>query len=271
VNKRVTQAFDVEGTGSIGSAGPASKKSVGSQPLGTATAGKPSLIAVEGITYTLEVAARPLHILKNVNFHVAPSEVCAIVGPSGSGKTSLLMLLAGLERATSGKVIVADQDLSRLNEDGLALFRRKTLGIVFQSFHLIPSLTALDNVGLALEIASPGLSLKEVRAAAEEALAAVGLGGRIHHRPAALSGGEQQRVGLARAMIAKPRLLLADEPTGNLDQTTGAMVIELMFDLARQQGTAVVLITHDPLLAARADRMLTMTQGELVETASSRH
>ncbi|MDF2981445.1 MAG: transporter, partial [Devosia sp.] len=196
------------------------------------------------------------------------SEVVAIVGPSGSGKTSLLMLLAGLERATSGKVVVAGQDLSGLSEDDLAVFRRHTLGIVFQSFHLIPSLTALDNVGLALEIASPDLSLVQTREAAAAALEAVGLGGRLHHRPAALSGGEQQRVGLARAMIAKPRLLLADEPTGNLDQETGAVVVELMFDLARRQGTAVVLITHDPSLAARADRVFTMTAGELVETRS---
>ena len=226
------------------------------------------IVDASGVTYTLEVASQPLHILRNVSLRVEASEVAAIVGPSGSGKTSLLMLLAGLERATSGSVIVAGQDLSGLSEDDLAVFRRHTLGIVFQSFHLIPSLTALDNVGLALEIASPDLSLAQTREAAAAALAAVGLGDRLHHRPAALSGGEQQRVGLARAMIAKPRLLLADEPTGNLDQETGAVVVELMFDLARQQGTAVVLITHDPTLAARADRVFTMTAGELVETRS---
>lgn len=226
------------------------------------------IVDASGVDYTLEVASRPLHILRNVSLRVEASEVAAIVGPSGSGKTSLLMLLAGLERATSGKVVVAGQDLSGLSEDDLAVFRRHTLGIVFQSFHLIPSLTALDNVGLALEIASPDLSLAQTREAAAAALEAVGLGGRLHHRPAALSGGEQQRVGLARAMIAKPRLLLADEPTGNLDQETGAVVVELMFDLARKQGTAVVLITHDPSLAARADRVFTMTAGELVETRS---
>lgn len=228
----------------------------------------PPIVDASGVDYTLEVASQPLHILKNVSLRVEASEVVAIVGPSGSGKTSLLMLLAGLERATSGKVVVAGQDLSGLSEDDLAVFRRHTLGIVFQSFHLIPSLTALDNVGLALEIASPDLSLVLTREAAAAALEAVGLGGRLHHRPAALSGGEQQRVGLARAMIAKPRLLLADEPTGNLDQETGAVVVELMFDLARKQGTAVVLITHDPSLAARADRVFTMTAGELVETRS---
>ncbi len=176
------------------------------------------------------------------------------------------MLLAGLERATSGNVIVRNKNLSEMGEDELARFRRKTLGIVFQSFHLIPSLTALDNVALALEIAAPELAMKDVRARAAEALAAVGLGQRLDHRPTALSGGEQQRVGLARAMVANPPLLLADEPTGNLDQSTGAVVVELMFDLARKNGTAVVLITHDPALAARADRVFTMTQGELTET-----
>lgn len=219
--------------------------------------------------YSLEVASRPLHILKNVSLSVLPAEVVAIVGPSGSGKTSLLMLLAGLEKATSGQVRVNGEDLSALDEDALARFRRRTLGIVFQSFHLIPSLTALDNVGLALEIADSALTPAEVRARAAEALAGVGLGERLDHRPSALSGGEQQRVGLARAMVARPPLLLADEPTGNLDQKTGAMVADLMFDLARKQGTALVLITHDPALAARADRSLTMMAGELSQTATA--
>jgi putative ABC transport system ATP-binding protein len=192
------------------------------------------------------------------------------VGPSGSGKTSLLMLLAGLERPTSGSVVVAGKSLPGLTEDQLSVFRRQTLGIVFQSFHLIPSLTALDNVGLALEIARPDMSLGEARKMAAETLASVGLDKRLDHRPSALSGGEQQRVGLARAMIASPRLLLADEPTGNLDQATGALVIELMFDMARKQGTAVVLITHDPGLADRADRVFTMEQGVLTETTKAR-
>ena len=224
------------------------------------------IIEARDVNYSLDVAGRPLHILKHVSLTVAPAEVVAIVGPSGSGKTSMLMLLAGLERATSGSVTVNGHALGSLGEDDLARFRRKTMGIVFQSFHLIPSLTAHDNVGLALEIASPELSMSQVRERAAAALEAVGLGKRLDHRPSALSGGEQQRVGLARAMVANPPLLLADEPTGNLDQETGALVVELMFGLARQQGTAVVLITHDPALAARADRMLTMTAGELVET-----
>ena len=227
------------------------------------------IIDARNVVYSLEVASRPLHILKNVSLSVLPAEVVAIVGPSGSGKTSLLMLLAGLEKATSGQVRVNGEDLSALDEDALAHFRRRTLGIVFQSFHLIPSLTALDNVGLALEIADPALTPAEVRARAAEALAGVGLGERLDHRPSALSGGEQQRVGLARAMVARPPLLLADEPTGNLDQKTGAMVADLMFDLARKQGTALVLITHDPALAARADRSLTMMAGELSQTATA--
>jgi putative ABC transport system ATP-binding protein len=258
---------------SFGLSPTASGKAASNQVSGAGVAPPPDgpIVSASGVNYTLNIAGRPLHILKNVGIRVEPAEVAAIVGPSGSGKTSLLMLIAGLERATSGKVVVAGQDLSGLSEDDLATFRRKTLGIVFQSFHLIPSLSALDNVGLALEIASPNLSLKQAREAAAEALTAVGLGGRLDHRPAALSGGEQQRVGLARAMIAKPRLLLADEPTGNLDQETGALVVNLMFDLARQQKTAVVLITHDPSLAARADRVFTMTQGELLESAPPVH
>ena len=228
------------------------------------------IIDVRAVNYTLQIAGRPLHILKNVSLKINASEVVAIVGPSGSGKTSLLMLLAGLERATSGDIRINGADLTALSEDDLARFRRGTMGIVFQSFHLIPSLTALDNVGLALEIASPELSQAKIREIAGAALAAVGLADRLDHRPAALSVGEQQRVGLARAMVANPPLLLADEPTGNLDQETGAMVVKLMFDLARERGTAVVLITHDPDLAARADRVLTMTQGELAETLVSR-
>jgi putative ABC transport system ATP-binding protein len=210
----------------------------------------------------------PLHILKDINLRIDPGEVVATVGPSGSGKTSLLMVLGGLERATSGTVVVAGedisgQDISRLNEDQLAIFRRKNVGILFQNFHLIPSMTALENVSLALEIAETGLSYREIRKAATQALDEVGLSDRLTHLPSALSGGEQQRVGLARAMVSGPRLLLADEPTGNLDQDTGAKVMELMFNLARQKSTAILLITHDRSLADRADRKLTMNHGHL--------
>ena len=225
------------------------------------------LVSVSGVDYTLMVGGEPLQILRDVSLEVGPAEVVAIVGPSGSGKTSLLMLLGGLERPTDGKVTIAGRDISGLSEDALAAFRRETVGIVFQSFYLIPSLSALDNVSLALEIAQPELSLAQARERSAAALASVGLAGRVHHRPAAMSGGEQQRVGLARAIIARPKLLLADEPTGNLDQNTGAQVIGLMFDLARQRGAAVIFVTHDPALAARADRVFTMTRGELTETA----
>jgi putative ABC transport system ATP-binding protein len=208
-----------------------------------------------------------LHILNDVTFQVNAGEVTAVVGPSGSGKTSLLMILGGLERATTGKVVVAGQDISTANEDQLAIFRRNNLGILFQNFQLIPSMTALENVALALEIAETGKSFKEIREGAVAALEEVGLGDRLNHLPATLSGGEQQRVGLARAMVTNPKLMLADEPTGNLDQDTGARVIELMFNLARKKGAAVLLITHDRSLALKADRMLTMNKGQLTENA----
>jgi putative ABC transport system ATP-binding protein len=211
----------------------------------------------------------PLHILKDVSFSIDPGEVVAVVGPSGSGKTSLLMVLGGLERASDGEVNVAGTALSGLGEDKLAIFRRQNLGILFQNFHLIPSMTALENVALALEIAETNRSFKEIMEEATAALRAVGLGERLDHRPSALSGGEQQRVGLARAIVMRPKLLLADEPTGNLDQDTGARVIEMMFALARDNGTAVFLITHDPALAAKADRILTMSHGQLSSAKES--
>lgn len=226
-----------------------------------------SVSVIETINANLELMSGKslLHILRDVNLKVNGGEVTAVVGPSGSGKTSLLMILGGLERATSGKVIVAGEDISTANEDELAIFRRKNLGILFQNFHLIPSMTALENVALALEIAETGETYKQLRERAAGALEEVGLGDRLTHLPSALSGGEQQRVGLARAMVTDPRLLLADEPTGNLDQDTGARVIELMFNLARKKGTAILLITHDRSLAAKADRKLTMNKGQLTE------
>lgn len=221
------------------------------------------LIETEQANLVLMSGKSELHILHDISLDVAPAEVVAVVGPSGSGKTSLLMVLAGLERATSGSVKIAGKDLSGLDEDELAVFRRGRIGILFQNFHLVPSLSALENVALALELADSGLSYKQIREQAAAALTEVGLGKRLSHLPSALSGGEQQRVGLARAMVTNPKLLLADEPTGNLDQDTGAKVIELMFDLARRQHTAVLLITHDDGLAARADRLLRMDRGVL--------
>jgi putative ABC transport system ATP-binding protein len=211
----------------------------------------------------LKSGGQPLHILRDVDLTLAPGEVAAIVGPSGSGKTSLLMVLSGLERASSGQIVVDGTDISGMSEDQLAIFRRKTLGILFQNFHLIPSMTALENVALTLEIAEPGTPWRKIHERAAAALAEVGLSERLTHLPSALSGGEQQRVGLARALVGQPTLLLADEPTGNLDQETGAKVIELMFGLARDRGTAILLITHDPDLAHRADRLLHMNQGRL--------
>jgi putative ABC transport system ATP-binding protein len=214
----------------------------------------------------LQSGKTPLHILKDISFSIDPGEVVAVVGPSGSGKTSLLMVLGGLEQATDGRVTVAGAAISGKSEDELAIFRRQNLGILFQNFHLIPSMTALENVALSLEIAEGGRTYLQIMAEATTALTAVGLADRLDHRPSALSGGEQQRVGLARAIVNKPKLLLADEPTGNLDQETGAKVIDMMFALARDNGTAVFLITHDRALAARADRILTMNHGTLTSS-----
>ena len=224
-----------------------------------------AVIQTEKANLELMSGKSMLHILKDVTFKVMGGEVTAVVGPSGSGKTSLLMILGGLERATTGKVVVAGQDISTANEDQLAIFRRKNLGILFQNFHLIPSMSALENVSLALEIAETGRNLKDIRDQAAAALQEVGLGDRMTHLPSALSGGEQQRVGLARAMVTSPKLMLADEPTGNLDQDTGAMVIDLMFNLARKKGAAILLITHDRSLAAKADRIMNMNHGQLTE------
>ena len=221
------------------------------------------VVQATGINLHLKSGGEPLHILKDVDLTVATGEVSAIVGPSGSGKTSLLMVLGGLERATAGKVVIAGEEITGKSEDQLAIFRRKNLGILFQNFHLIPSMTALENVALTLEIAEAGRPWKEIRDRAAAALDEVGLSGRLTHLPNALSGGEQQRVGLARALVGEPKLLLADEPTGNLDQETGERVIEMMFGLARDRGTSILLITHDNDLAHRADRLLHMNQGRL--------
>jgi putative ABC transport system ATP-binding protein len=221
------------------------------------------VVQATGINLHLKSGGEPLHILKDVDLTVATGEVSAIVGPSGSGKTSLLMVLGGLERATVGKVVIAGEEITGKSEDQLAIFRRRNLGILFQNFHLIPSMSALENVALTLEIAEAGRPWKEIRDRAAAALSEVGLSERLTHLPNALSGGEQQRVGLARALVGEPKLLLADEPTGNLDQDTGERVIEMMFGLARERGTSILLITHDNDLAHRADRLLHMNQGRL--------
>ncbi|HEV7346492.1 MAG TPA: ABC transporter ATP-binding protein [Devosia sp.] len=224
-----------------------------------------SIASTRDMNLHLNSGGRPLHILKSITFAIRAGEVVSIVGPSGSGKTSLLMVMGGLERASDGMVSVGGKTLSGLGEDALADIRRSTIGILFQNFHLIPSMTALENVALALEIAFDDLPVSEIRARARAALAEVGLAERETHLPSALSGGEQQRVGLARAIVTRPRLLLADEPTGNLDQQTAAAAIELLFALARRNDMAVLLITHDNALASRADRRMRMDRGELRE------
>ena len=217
------------------------------------------IVQVRDLRLTVPAAAGPVNILSGIDLTVAAGEAIGIVGPSGSGKTSLLMVLAGLERATGGTVLVAGQDLSALDEDALARFRRETVGIVFQSFHLIPSMTALENVSVPLELA--GHRDAEERAA--ESLRAVGLGHRLRHLPGQLSGGEQQRVALARAFAPRPRLLLADEPTGNLDAATGAAVMDLLFGMRQQRGTTLLLITHDAALAARCGRQVRIADGRV--------
>ncbi len=191
--------------------------------------------------------------------NVEPGEAVGLVGPSGSGKTSLLMVLAGLERPTSGRVRLGERDIAPLGEDALARLRRDEIGIVFQSFYLIPTMTAWENVAVPLELAG----MRDARRKAEAALAAVGLSHRLLHRPDQLSGGEQQRVALARAVVARPRLLLADEPTGNLDGETGRAVMELLFALRQSTGATLLLITHDEALAARCDRVIAMADGRI--------
>ena len=215
---------------------------------------------MRGLCLTLPAAAGPVNILRGIDLDIAPGEAVGLIGPSGSGKTSLLMVLAGLERASAGQVRVAGTDITGLDEDRLARLRREGIGIVYQAFHLIPAMTALENVTVPLELAGRRDAVRLARAALE----AVGLGHRLRHLPGQLSGGEQQRVAIARAFAPAPRLLLADEPTGNLDQATGAAVMELLFRLRAERGTALLLITHDAGLAGRCGRVLRMADGRIV-------
>jgi putative ABC transport system ATP-binding protein len=221
------------------------------------------VIQAHDLTFEVAGPAGRVNILKGVGMRVARGEVVGIVGPSGSGKTSLLMLLAGLDRPSGGALTVAGHALAGMDEDALARFRRQEVGIVFQSFHLVPTMTALENVAMPLEFAGDDAAFTK----AEAALTSVGLGHRVHHYPGQLSGGEQQRVAVARAFVATPSLILADEPTGNLDRATGQHVMELLFGLRERHGTTLVLITHDPALAARCDRQFHMQDGILTEQA----
>jgi len=219
------------------------------------------MLRLEGVELTLGSAAGQVNILRGIDLSVSSGERVSIVGPSGSGKTSLIMVIAGLERATAGLVSVAGQDLGTLDEDGLALFRRDTMGIVFQAFHLVSTMTAVENVAVPMEFAGR----RDAFERAEAELAAVGLGHRLQHYPGQLSGGEQQRVALARAVAMQPKLLLADEPTGNLDSETGQQIIDLLFDLADKRNATLMLITHDATLAARCDRNIKLVDGQIVD------
>jgi putative ABC transport system ATP-binding protein len=218
------------------------------------------MIRLAGIELKLASAAGEVNILRGLDLEVAAGETVGITGPSGSGKSTMMMIIAGLERPSAGRIEVAGSDLTDLDEDALARFRRARIGIVFQAFHLIPTMNALENVAVPLEFAGRPDAFDGARAA----LVAVGLGHRLTHYPGQLSGGEQQRVALARAFAVEPLLLLADEPTGNLDAETGRQVIDLMFDLAARRGTTLMLITHDPALAGRCRRLVRLLDGRIV-------
>jgi putative ABC transport system ATP-binding protein len=219
------------------------------------------MLDLSDVKLELRSGAGMVNILKGITLQVEAGERVGLVGPSGSGKSSLMMLMGGLERQTGGTIRVAGHVLSTLDEDGLARFRRDNVGIVFQNFHLVPTMTALENVALPAEFAGRADAFD----LAAQGLKAVGLGHRLDHYPGQLSGGEQQRCALARALVSGPKLVLADEPTGNLDTGTGQQVIELLFDLARRQGTTLILITHDNALAERCDRIVRLADGCIVE------
>jgi putative ABC transport system ATP-binding protein len=223
----------------------------------TSAGGAAGAIALTGINLALGRGAARVHILKDIDLHIGHGEAVGLVGPSGSGKSTLLMVMAGLERPDSGTVILAGQDLGRLDEDALARFRGRNVGIVFQSFHLIPTMTALENVAVPIELA--GRDDAFARAARE--LDAVGLSDRVDHYPAELSGGEQQRVALARALAPNPAILVADEPTGNLDEATADDVIALTNDLVKRSGCGFLMVTHSARLAAMLDRRVTLHAG----------
>jgi putative ABC transport system ATP-binding protein len=220
-------------------------------------------IELRDLDLSLGRGAARVHILRKISLDIVRGEAVGLVGPSGSGKSTLLMTMAGLERADSGSIRIDGVSLETLSEDALAKFRGAKIGIVFQAFHLIPTMTALENVAAPLELAGAADAFE--RAGAE--LAAVGLGERLSHYPAQLSGGEQQRVALARALAPRPSLLIADEPTGNLDEATGRAIIELLFDLRAKRGATLVLVTHDASLAARCDRTIRLRSGTVLTEA----
>lgn len=218
-----------------------------------------SVITLSDVNLTLGNNASKVHVLNGISLDVCAGESVGVVGPSGSGKSTLLMVMAGLERIDSGTVKLAGEDFSSLNEDALAAFRGRNIGIIFQSFHLIPNMTALENVAVPLELAGDRQAFQK----AEKELRSVGLGERLTHYPAQMSGGEQQRVAIARALAPDPKILVADEPTGNLDEETGETIAQLLFQQQRDRGTTLVLVTHDPALAQRCSRVLKVRAGEI--------
>jgi putative ABC transport system ATP-binding protein len=219
------------------------------------------LLHLDNIHLTLPGSAGDVSILRGVTFSLPKASSVAIVGPSGSGKTSLLMICSGLLRPTSGKLVFKDEDISRYNEDQLSTLRRDNMGIVFQSFHLIPTMTALENVAIPLELAGVANSGERAKAMLDR----VHLSHRLTHYPAQLSGGEQQRVAIARALAMKPSLILADEPTGNLDQETGISIMKLLFDQVKAEGSTLALITHDPILATACDTQIHIQDGKVMQ------
>lgn len=220
------------------------------------------VIELAEVSLTLGSGASAVHVLKDISLELCEGDAAGIVGPSGSGKSTLLMVMAGLEQVDKGSVTVNGRRLTGLGEDEIAAFRGRTIGIVFQSFHLIPNMTALENVAVPLELAGA----RDAFRIAEAELAAVGLAERLTHYPGELSGGEQQRVAIARALAPDPAILIADEPTGNLDQATGRQIADLLFAKARERNTTLVLVTHDPALAGRCDRQIAMRSGRIEAT-----
>lgn len=221
-------------------------------------------LSLSDVSLSLQGNAGTVDILHDISLDVATGETLGLIGPSGSGKSSLLMLMGGLEQATTGRIIAADQDLTAMNEDQLARFRRDNMGVVFQSFHLIPTMTALENVATPLELAGA----RDAFGRAEAELISVGLADRIDHYPSQMSGGEQQRVALARASAPRPKILLADEPTGNLDATNGQAIMDLLFDLRDKHGATLIMVTHSNELANRCDRIIRLRDGQ-IDTAKA--